>query len=128
MKKRLVAGCLLTACLLPSAFAASAATAEAKLADLVDVQGATCAQFASTMAYAKLPAKPSQKQKDIAEMAQDNLVLAMTWLNGYLAGRDGAKGAQALNKDWIVNHMGKLAAVCKANPGSMLLRDAAAKL
>lgn len=111
-----------------AATAASAATADAKLADLVDVQGATCGQFAQAMAYAKLPSKPTQKQKDIADMAQDDLVLAMTWLNGYLNGRDGAKGPQAFNKDWIVTHMGKLAAVCRANSGAMLLRDAAAKL
>jgi hypothetical protein len=109
-------------------FAASAATPDAKVPDLIDVQSATCAQFAKAMAYAKPPAKPTKKQEAFAVLAQDDLVLAMTWLNGYLAGRDGAKGAHALDKDWIVTHMGKLSAVCKANTGDMLLRDAAAKL
>lgn len=107
---------------------ASAATADAKVPDLVDVQAATCAQFAKAMSYAKLPAKPTEKQKAFAVLAQDDLVLAMTWLNGYLNGRDGAKGPQAFDKEWIVTHMGKLSAVCKANSGAMLLRDAAAKL
>lgn len=110
------------------AAAASAATTDPKVPDLIDVQAATCAQFEKAMVYARLPAKPTEKQKAFAVLAQDDLVLAMTWLNGYLAGRDGAKGAHALDKDWIVTHMGKLAAVCKANSGAMLLRDAAAKL
>jgi hypothetical protein len=114
--------------MLLAAAAASAATPDAKVPDLIDVQAATCAQFEKAMSYAKLPAKPTEKQKAFAVLAQDDLVLAMTWLNGYLAGRDGAKGAHALDKEWIVTHMGKLAAVCKANSGAMLLRDAAAKL
>lgn len=120
---------LMAPCLLLTA-AASAAAPEAKAPDpdLIDVQSATCAQFAKAMAYAKPPAKPTEKQKAFAVLAQDDLVLAMTWLNGYLAGRDGAKGAAAFDKEWIVTHMGKLAAVCKANSGAMLLRDAAAKL
>jgi len=109
--------------------ATSAAAADApKAPDLVDVQAATCAQFANALAYAKPPAKATEKQKAFAVLAQDDLVLAMMWVNGYLAGRDAAKGVQAFDKDWIVTHIGKLTAICKATPGSMLLRDAAAKL
>lgn len=119
---------LMAPLMLLSAAAASATTPDAKTPDLIDVQSATCAQFAKAMAYAKPPAKPTEKQKAFAVLAQDDLVLAMTWLNGYLAGRDGAKGAHALDQEWIVTHMGKLSAVCKANTGAMLLRDAAAKL
>jgi hypothetical protein len=111
-----------------TAAAAGAATNDVKSSDLDDVQSATCAQFAKAMSYAKPPAKPTKKQEAFAVLAQDDLVLAMTWLNGYLAGRDGAKGAQALDRDWIVTHMGKLSAVCRANSGDMLLRDAATKL
>lgn len=96
--------------------------------DLIDVQTATCTQFMRTMSFARPPANPTEKQAAYAVLAQDDLVLAMTWMNGYLAGRDGAKGAKAFDKDWIVTHIGKVAAVCKANPGSMLLRDVAAKL
>lgn len=108
--------------------AASAATPAATEPDLVDMQAATCSQFAKALSYAKPPAKATEKQKALAVLAQDDLVLAMMWVNGYLAGRDGAKGPQAFDKDWIVSHIGKLAAVCKANPGSMLVKDAAAKL
>jgi hypothetical protein len=114
--------------MLLAAGAAVAAPADANTPDLVDVQGATCAQFAKAMSYAKLPEKPTKEQEAFAVLAQDDLVLAMTWLNGYLAGRDGAKGTHAFDKDWIVTYMGKLSAVCKANSGAMLLRDAAAKL
>jgi hypothetical protein len=92
------------------------------------VQAATCAQFANAMFYAKPPANPTEQQAAFAVLAQDDLVLAMMWLNGYLAGRDGAKGAHAFDKEWVVTYMGKLSAVCKANSGAMLLRDAAAKL
>jgi hypothetical protein len=126
MKMKFVA--VIAPLMLLTAATASAATPDAKVPDLVDVQSATCAQFAKAMSYAKLPAKPTEKQKAFAVLAQDDLVLAMTWLNGYLAGRDGAKGAHALDKEWIVTHMGKLSDVCKANSGAMLLRDAAAKL
>jgi hypothetical protein len=126
MKLRLAA--LVAPLVLLTATVASAATPDAKVPDLVDVQAATCAQFAKAMSYAKPPAKPTKKQEALAVLAQDDLVLAMTWLNGYLAGRDGAKGAHAFDKEWIVTHMSKLSAVCKANSGAMLLRDAAAKL
>jgi hypothetical protein len=114
--------------LLLAATAASAAGPAAKHPDLVDVQSANCAQFAQAMNYAKLPAKPTKKQKEFAALAQDDLVLAMMWVNGYLAGRDGAKGTHAFEKEWIVTYIGKLAEICRANSGDMLLRDAAAKL
>ena len=126
MKMKIVA---LTAPLIfLTATAASAASPDAKPSDLVDVQAATCAQYAKAMAYAKPPAKPTKKQEAFAVLAQDDLVLAMTWVNGYLAGRDGAKGAHAFTQDWVVATMGKLSEVCKANSGTMLLKDAAAKL
>ena len=83
--------------------------------DLVDVQSATCAQFAKAMSYAKPGKKPTKKQAAFAVLAQDDLVLAMTWVNGYLTGRDGAKGAHAFNQDWVVSYMGKLSEICKAN-------------
>lgn len=108
--------------------AATAAPPDDNTPDLVDVQAATCAQFAKAIAYAQPPANPTEQQAALAVLAQDDLVLAMMWVNGYLAGRDGAKGAHAFDKDWIVTHMGKLSAVCKANSGAMLLRDAAARL
>lgn len=111
-----------------TAAAASAAPPAAKQSELVDVQSATCGQFAKAMLYAKPPEKPTKEQASFATIAQDDLVLAMTWVNGYLAGRDPAKGAQAFTKDWIVTYMGKLSAVCKANSGDMRLTDAAAKL
>jgi hypothetical protein len=114
--------------MLLAATAASAASPDAKPSDLVDVQAATCAQYAKAMAYAKPPAKPTKKQAAFAVLAQDDLVLAMTWVNGFLAGRDGAKGAHAFNQEWVVSTMGKLSEICKANSGAMLLKDAAAKL
>jgi hypothetical protein len=80
------------------------------------------------MSYAKPGKKPTKKQAAFAVLAQDDLVLAMTWVNGYLAGRDGAKGAHAFNQDWVVSYMGKLSEICKANSGAMLLTEAAAKL
>ncbi len=126
MKMKIVA--LVAPLMLLTAAAASAASPDAKPSDLVDVQSATCAQFAKAMSYAKPPAKPTKKQAAFAVLAQDDLVLAMTWVNGYLAGRDGAKGAHAFNQDWVVTYMGKLSEICKANSGAMLLTEAAAKL
>jgi hypothetical protein len=111
-----------------TAGAASAAAPDAKPSDLVDVQSATCAQFAKAMSYAKPPEKATKKQAAFAVLAQDDLVLAMTWVNGYLAGRDGAKGTHAFTQDWVVSTMGRLSAVCAANSGAMRLTDAAAKL
>ena len=107
---------------------AAAAAPDTKPSDLIDVQSATCAQFAKAMSYAKPPAKPTKKQAAFAVLAQDDLVLAMTWVNGYLAGRDGAKGAHAFTQDWVVAYMGKMSEICKANSGAMLLTDVAAKL
>ena len=52
----------------------------------------------------------------------------MMWVNGYLTGRDGAKGAHAFTEDWVVTYRGKLSAICKANSDAMLLTEAAAKL
>jgi hypothetical protein len=126
MKEKFVA--LIAPLLLSGAAVASAAPPDANPPDLIDVQAATCAQFANAMFYAKPPANPTEQQAAFAVLAQDDLVLAMMWLNGYLAGRDGAKGAHAFDKEWVVTYMGKLSAVCKANSGAMLLRDAAAKL
>lgn len=118
----------LLAPLLLLASVASAASPAAKEPELIDVQSANCAQFAQALEYAKLPAKPTQKQKEVAALAQDDIILALTWMNGYLAGRDPGKGAPAFEKGWIVSSIGKLSAICKANSGAMLLRDAAAKL
>lgn len=111
-----------------TAGAALAAAPDGKPSDLVDVQSATCAQYAKAMSYAKPPAKPTKKQEAFAVLAQDDLVLALTWVNGYLAGRDSAKGAPAFTQDWVVTTMGKLSEICKAGSGTMLLKDAAAKL
>jgi hypothetical protein len=111
------------------AVAASAiAQDNANTSDLVDVQSATCAQFSKAQTYAKPPENATEQQLEFAVLAQDDLLLAITWLNGYLTARDGAKGNHAFTNDWITNHMRKLNAVCKANPGSMRLTDAAAKL
>ncbi len=126
MKMKIVA--LVAPFILLTAAAASAASPDAKPSDLVDVQSATCAQFAKAMSYAKPVKKPTKKQAAFAVLAQDDLVLAMTWVNGYLTGRDGAKGAHAFNQDWVVSYMGKLSEICKANSGAMLLTEAAAKL
>lgn len=127
MRKNIVA--LVAPVVLLSAVGASAASPDAKPeSELVDVQSANCAQFAKAMAYAKPVAKPTKKQAAFAVLAQDDLVLAMTWVNGYLAGREGAKGTNAFTQDWVVTYMGKLSDICKANSGAMLLTDAAAKL
>jgi hypothetical protein len=126
MKEKFVA--LIAPLLLSGAAVASAAPPDANPPDLIDVQAATCAQFANAMFYAKPPANPTEQQAAFAVLAQDDLVLAMTWVNGYLAGRDGAKGTHAFTQDWVVTYMGKMSAICKANSGAMLLADAAAKL
>jgi hypothetical protein len=126
MKVKFVA--LIAPLMLLSAAAASAAAPDAQPSDLVDVPSATCAQYLKAISYAKPPANPTEKQAAFAVLAQDDLVLAMTWVNGYLAGRDGAKGVHAFNQDWVVKYMGKMSSICRANPGSMLLTAAAAKL
>ena len=126
MRLRFVA--LFAPVLLLTAAAASPAPPAAQQSELIDVQTATCAQFANAKAYAKPVEKPTTQQEEFAALAQDDLVLAMTWVNGYLAGRDGAKASHPFTKDWVVTYMGKLSAVCNANSGAMLLKDAAAKL
>jgi hypothetical protein len=126
MKEKFVA--LVAPLMLLTAAATSAAEPDAQPSDLIDVPSATCAQFAKAMAYAKPHANPTERQAEFAVLAQDDLVLAMTWVNGYLAGRDGAKGTHAFTQDWVVTYMGKMSAICKANSGAMLLADAAAKL
>jgi hypothetical protein len=96
MKEKFVA--LIAPLLLSGAAVASAAPPDANPPDLIDVQAATCAQFANAMFYAKPPANPTEQQAAFAVLAQDDLVLAMMWVNGHLAGRDGAKGAHAFQR------------------------------
>lgn len=120
----LVAAC--TACTLWAT--ATAAATDAKQPNLIDMQGVTCAQYARALSYANPGAKPTKAKAALAVTAQDDLVQAMTWVNGYLTARDGAKGAHAFTRDWILNTMGKLSEVCKAGGSAMTLSDAAAKL
>lgn len=96
--------------------------------DLVDVQSATCAQFARAQSFAKPPENPTPEQLEFAGLAQDDLVLAMTWANGYLSARDGGKVDHAFTREWIIAHMGKLNAVCDAGPATMSLAEAVGKL
>ncbi|MFN9677467.1 MAG: hypothetical protein ACK58C_07695 [Betaproteobacteria bacterium] len=108
--------------------AAAAAPDAKKAPDLIDMQTVTCAQYARALSYAKPGDKPSKEKAALAETAQDDLVQALTWVNGYLHARDGAKVVHTFNRDWIVNTMGKLSAVCKAGGATMTLSSAAAKL
>jgi hypothetical protein len=119
---------LMASTMLFAAAAAPAAQNGTDEPDLVDVQSATCAQFIKAQSYARPPEDATEQQLEFAVLAQDDLLLAMTWVNGYLSARDGASGKHAFTKDWIVKYMGKMNAVCKSNPGSMQLTAAAAKL
>lgn len=127
MKKQIVA-LVATFGLLSTLAVAQTAAVPSPAGDLVDVQAATCAQFARAKSFASPPANPTAEQTAFAETAQDDLLLAMTWLHGYLSGRAGAGASMAFDYDWIVTHMGRLTEVCNANPSTMLLRDAAARL
>jgi hypothetical protein len=95
---------------------------------IIDLHDATCTQYARAVKLADPGKNPTKEQAALAVTAQDDLVLAMMWVNGYLTARDGAKVKHTFNQDWIVTYMGKISQICKANPGSMLLIDAAAKL
>lgn len=95
---------------------------------VIDLQTVTCKQFFKAQTYAIAGDNPTPERQDLAEVAQDELVLAMMWVNGYLTGRDGDKGAKTFDDDWIIQHMRKLTEICDANSGAMLLSDAAAKL
>ena len=71
----------------------SAAATDVKPPDLVDVQAATCAQFAKAMAYAKPPAKATEKQKAFAVLAQsgdDTLGKLLTAVGQWLSGQASA--------------------------------------
>lgn len=88
----------------------------------------TCSEYISALQIADPGKSATKKQKERAASAQDDLSLAMFWLHGYLLGRDHTQ--VPLNRDWMVEHVGKLAKSCQANSpdGSMRLVDAATKL
>lgn len=112
-----------------AATAAAAATAPAKpVSPPVDLQSATCAQFERALYYANPGKNPTKERESFAVTSQDALIQAMMWMNGYLTGRDGAKGMQSVDRDFIINTIGKLDKICKAGGDSMRLVDAAAKL
>lgn len=117
---------LLVACtvLMPTAVLAD----ETAKQDLIDLNTITCAQFSRALAYANPGESPTKEAEALAETAQDDLILALTWVNGYLAGRDGAKAENTFNQDWVVFNIGKLSALCKAGGDDMLLTAAVAKL
>lgn len=117
----------------PMAPAAPAAPADAQENDsdsdlVIDLQTVTCKQFFKAQTYAIPGDNPTAEREELAEIAQDELVLAMMWVNGYLTGRDGAKIDHTFNDDWIIQHMRKLTQICKANSEEMLLSAAAAQL
>lgn len=96
--------------------------------NLIDLQSVTCEQFARALAYANPGDAPTEDAQALAIEAQDDLVLAMMWVNGYLTGRDGADGAHTFNQDWVVLNIGRLTEICKTGGSDMQLSDAAAKL
>ena len=126
MSMKLFAIALPIALVFPAA--SEAAEPKAEHPDLIDVSSATCAQFSRAQSFAKPPKNPSAQQTQLAELAQDDLILAMTWANGYLSARDGRKQDHAFTRQWIVTHMGKLNAICDAGPATMSLAEAVGKL
>jgi cytochrome c5 len=112
--------------------AAAAANADApSAAKGDDLLGTTCGHYLGMMVMANPGKDANDEQKARAEDAQDELFNVMMWAHGYATGKGGSvASAEPLTKDWMVDKIGKLAAVCKADSseGEMRLADAVAKL
>jgi len=63
-------------------------------------------------------------EKDPEEVmaAQDDILDLLTWVHGYLSGRDGLKNTKyKMNKAGITKAIGDIAKVCKANEEKLFL-------
>lgn len=106
--------------------AGMAHAAEPPSANLLDT---TCGQYLQALDVAKVGTQPSPARAAQAADAQDDIVQALMWVHGYLTGRDGKAGpSRPLTREWIISYVGKVATVCRAGAGTVLLTDAVAKL
>lgn len=112
-----------------AATAAMAAAPPAKTAPPpIDLQNASCAQFQKALSYANPGEKPTKERQEFAIIAQDALIQALMWVNGYQTGRSGMKSMKAIDDAYITNTIVKLNTICKSGGGTMRLADAVAKL
>lgn len=115
MMKKFVAGCLLAACLLPSAFAAS----EAKKPKGFDYSTTTCGDILDVFAAAD-PKLNSDKK--MLKRAQDRAIGYVTWTHGYLNGRDGIDPKRyPFNEAGVTQLVGVMYKACKDNDPKLFL-------
>lgn len=112
---------------------AAPASAEktAPIAPDADLLATTCGDFLAMLVVADPGKEPTPDKVAMAENAQDELFNVMMWTHGYATAKGGAVSAAApLNRPWMVDHVGKLAAVCRkeSEDGSLRLAEAVAKL
>lgn len=110
----------------PLALLATAGQAHAADGDLLDT---TCGQYLQAIEIAKPGQNANADRNAQAVAAQDDIIVAMMWVHGYLSGRGGSTSAAgALTREWMIAHVGKLAAVCRTDGSTTRLADAAKKL
>lgn len=98
---------------------AATLSAQTKEPDLLDTN---CTQFTRMLRNAQPGTTPEEKV--VANSAQEELIVTMFWVHGYVSGRAGTP--PALNRTWLTENTRKLADKCSASgAGKMRIIDAA---
>ena len=121
---------MLPAMLLAAIPAPVSAQAQAQTAD-PDLLAVTCGEYLTAARIADPGKNPSKQRAAQALDAQDSMADAMLWVHGYLTGRASPSAQPVpLTKQWMVDHVGRLAKVCidNSSDGKMRLVDAAMML
>lgn len=115
MKKEFFAGCLMAACLLPSAFAAG----EAKKPKGYHYDTTTCGDLLDAFAAAD---PKLNKDKKLLKSAQDRAFAYVTWTHGYLNGRDGIDPKRyPFDETGVTQLVGVMYNACKGNDAKLYL-------
>lgn len=108
--------------------AGTASAAPPKPASGEDLLNVSCGDYIAALKVADAGKSPTAERLAQAKKAQDDLFTAMSWVHGYVSGRNGLAKAPTLNSAWVSATIGKLAAVCTNSKPATRLADAAAKL
>ena len=115
MTNRLVAACLLTASLLPSAFAA----VEEKKPKSIHFDATTCGDLLDIFAAAD---PKLNKDKKMLKGAQDRAFAYVAWTHGYLNGRDGIDAKRyPFDEKGVTQLVGVMYKACKGNDPKLFL-------
>lgn len=118
MTKKLVTGCLLALCLLPSAFAASEAGG-AKKPKSIPFATTTCGDLLDLFAAAD---PKLNKDKKMLKGAQDRAFAYVAWTHGYLNGRDGIDAKRyPFDETGVTQLVGVMFNKCKGNDPKLFL-------